>query len=98
MIAEQEVLYGTKSSPSKSQNVKKAPRTPTGGATNKRFFHGGSMLQSTKPDSKSTLSRSSSTKKTDKGPQNDEFNNLDDGTSSLSSGSFYELPSIFIQV
>lgn len=72
MIAEQEVLYGSKS-PSKAQSARKAPRTPNGSAANRRGTFGGSVL---KPDSKAT--QSSSTRKTDKV-------NLDDAISCFSS-------------
>ncbi|CAJ2666893.1 unnamed protein product [Trifolium pratense] len=74
LVAEQEVLYGSKS-PSKPQSARKAPRTPSGSAGSRRGAFGGSML---KPDSK--LTRSSSTRKTDRVHQIE-----DDGISCLSS-------------
>ncbi|AES75903.2 putative microtubule-associated protein, MAP65/Ase1/PRC1 [Medicago truncatula] len=79
MIAEQEVLYGSKS-PSKAQSARKAPRTPNGSAANRRGTFGGSVL---KPDSKAT--QSSSTRKTDKVNQIEQTNNLDDAISCFSS-------------
>lgn len=82
MIAEQEVLYGSRS-PSKAQSARKAPRTPNGSAANRRGTFGGSVL---KPDSKAT--QSSSTRKTDKVNQIEQTNNLDDAISCFSSGSF----------
>lgn len=82
MIAEQEVLYGSKS-PSKAQSTRKAPRTPNGSAASRRGTFGGSTL---KPDSKAT--QSSSTRKTDKVNQIAQINYLDDGISCFSSGSF----------
>ncbi|XP_004514978.1 65-kDa microtubule-associated protein 3 [Cicer arietinum] len=80
LIAEQEVLYGSKSSPSKPQSARKAPRTPNGSSASRRVTFGGSTL---KPDSKAT--QSSSTRKTDKLRQIDQTNYLDDGISCLSS-------------
>ncbi|XWS48355.1 hypothetical protein CRYUN_Cryun13aG0068900 [Craigia yunnanensis] len=49
--AEQEVLYGSKPSPSKHQSVKKGPRYSTGGASNRRVSLGGDMLLTHKPES-----------------------------------------------
>lgn len=83
LIAEQEI-YGSKSSPTKPQSARKAPRTPTGSAPGRRVAFGGSMLQSPKPDSKAT--QSSFTRKTDKVHQNEQ---IDDGISCLSSGSVF---------
>ncbi|CAK8532444.1 unnamed protein product [Lathyrus sativus] len=83
IIAEQEVLYGSKS-PSKVLSARKAPRTPNGSAASRRVTFGGSML---KPDSK--LTRSSSTKKTDRAHQIEQINDLDDGMSGLSSARRY---------
>ncbi|KAJ8771508.1 hypothetical protein K2173_026685 [Erythroxylum novogranatense] len=54
LIAEQEALYGSKPSPSKAQNVKKAPRFSTGGANNRSLSVGGTMLRTPKADSKAT--------------------------------------------
>jgi hypothetical protein len=87
LVAEQEVLYGSKS-PSKPQSARKAPRTPSGSAGSRRGTFGGSML---KPDSK--LTRSSSTRKTDRVHQIE-----DDGISCLSSGIFLytSLPFCFL--
>ncbi|XP_023911377.1 65-kDa microtubule-associated protein 3 isoform X2 [Quercus suber] len=48
LIVEQEALFGSKPSPSKSG--KKASRTPTGVADNRKFSIGGSMLQNPKPE------------------------------------------------
>ncbi|KAM7274086.1 hypothetical protein ACFE04_028750 [Oxalis oulophora] len=47
LIAEQEVLYGAKPSPSKAQSVKKAPRASTGGANNRRLSLGGPAAHAT---------------------------------------------------
>ncbi|KAL5796347.1 hypothetical protein ACOSQ2_001167 [Xanthoceras sorbifolium] len=47
-IAEQESLYGSKPSPPKS--VKKAARTSTGIASNRKLSLGGAMLQNLKPE------------------------------------------------
>ncbi|XP_054788068.1 65-kDa microtubule-associated protein 3 isoform X2 [Prosopis cineraria] len=81
MIAEQEARYGSKPSSSKPQTPRKAPRTSSGGATNKG--HGGSTLQTMKPDSKGIEARSK--RKTENARQIDEYNHFDDGNSSLSS-------------
>lgn len=78
IIAEQEVLYGSKS-PSKALSARKAPRTPNGSAPSRRVTFGGSML---KPDSK--LTRSSSIRKTDRVHQMEQINDLDDGMSCTS--------------
>ncbi|KAI4351873.1 hypothetical protein L6164_006179 [Bauhinia variegata] len=83
LIAEQELLYGSKPSPSKPQSVKKPPRASTGGATNRRVSLGGATVQTPKPDTKAPQPRS--TKKNDKIHQIDQQNHLDDGISSLSS-------------
>ncbi|KAK7314898.1 hypothetical protein VNO77_33428 [Canavalia gladiata] len=72
MIAEQEVLYGSKGSPSKALIAKKMLRMSSGNAATRRVSHGGSMLQTPR--------------KTDKAHQNEPLNNLDDGVSYLSSG------------
>ncbi|XP_050249882.1 65-kDa microtubule-associated protein 3 [Quercus robur] len=48
LIVEQEALFGSKPSPSKSG--KKASRTPTGVANNRKFSIGGAMLQNPKPE------------------------------------------------
>ena len=90
MIAEQEALYGSKPSPSKPQSVKKGPRMSTGGgAASRRVSLGGAMLQTPKPDSKSTHSRA--TRKIDKAHQIEHLNYLDDGIAGLSAGSFCKL-------
>ncbi|KAI4340837.1 hypothetical protein MLD38_025638 [Melastoma candidum] len=47
LMAEQEALYGSKPSPSKIQNAKKAPRTSTGIANNRKLSLGGTMLAQT---------------------------------------------------
>ncbi|KAF7813304.1 65-kDa microtubule-associated protein 3-like [Senna tora] len=83
LIAEQEVLYGSKPSPSKLPSFKKVPRVSTGGATNKKVSHGGAMAQTPKHDSKGTQSRT--TQKSDKAHQIDEFSHLDDDTLSSTS-------------
>lgn len=48
LIAEQEAVYGSKHSPSKSG--KKASKTSTGFASNKKLSLGGAMLQNLKPE------------------------------------------------
>jgi len=82
ITAEKEVLYGTKVSPSKTQNAKKTPRS--GSAACRRISLG---CQTPKSDSKPYQSQLSFTKRTEKAHQNDRLNNLDDDVSCLSSGS-----------
>ena len=86
MIAEQEVLYGSKPSPSKPQSVKKASRPSSASGATKRVSLGGAMVQT---PTKAT--QSCSTRKTDKVQQSEQLNYLDDGTSCLSSGSLFRL-------
>ncbi|XP_011093199.1 65-kDa microtubule-associated protein 3 [Sesamum indicum] len=56
LLAEQEAIYGSKPSPSKSGN--KNLRPSTGGVGNKRFSLGGAMLQNTLADKAALSSRS----------------------------------------
>ncbi|KAB2017508.1 hypothetical protein ES319_D08G167500v1 [Gossypium barbadense] len=48
LIAEQEALYGSKPSP--TMTAKKASRTPTTAASNRKLSFGGAMLQQVKPE------------------------------------------------
>jgi len=82
IIAEKEVLYGSKPSPLKAQSAKKTPRMSTGSSASRKISFG---CQTPKSDSKSN--QSFSTRKADKAHQNDRLNNLDDDVSCLSSGS-----------
>ncbi|KAI3898530.1 hypothetical protein MKX03_027487 [Papaver bracteatum] len=57
LIAEQEVLFGSKPSPSKPQSTKKIPSRPStggGGGHHRRLSLGGANLQTPKPTPKST--------------------------------------------
>ncbi|KAK6142893.1 hypothetical protein DH2020_023241 [Rehmannia glutinosa] len=56
LMTEQEAIYGSKPSPSKSSN--KSFRPSTGGAANKRFSLGGAVLQNTLSDKSSLPSHS----------------------------------------
>lgn len=85
LIAEQEILYGSKPSPSKPQSAKKAPRTPNGSSANRRNTFGVSMLQ-----------KSCSARKLDKVHQIEQINYLDDGISCLSSGGFLDYTPILL--
>ncbi|XP_004308160.1 PREDICTED: 65-kDa microtubule-associated protein 3 [Fragaria vesca subsp. vesca] len=83
LMAEQEALYGSKPSPSKTQSVKKGPRMSTGGASNRRL-----SMQAPKADSihstrvpATPLSRPSS-RKSDRGHQIEH----DDGLTALATG------------
>uniref|UniRef100_A0A2N9GG61 65-kDa microtubule-associated protein 3 n=1 Tax=Fagus sylvatica TaxID=28930 RepID=A0A2N9GG61_FAGSY len=80
LIAEQEALYGSKPSPSKTQSVKKAPRMSTGGASSRRLSVGGAMHQTPKPDTKRPF------RKSDRVQPNDHMNPQDDAFSVLSAG------------
>ena len=82
LIAEQEALYGSKPSPSKTQSVKKAPRMSTGGASSRRLSVGGAMHQTPKPDTKRPI------RKSDRVQPNDHMNPQDDAFSVLSAGRF----------
>ncbi|XP_018817914.1 65-kDa microtubule-associated protein 3-like [Juglans regia] len=90
LIAEQEALYGSKPSPSKTQGVKKAPRMSTGGASSKRLSLGGTMLHTPKPDplqSAKATPHSRPIRKNDRMHQNpDQLNPQYDGISVLSAG------------
>ncbi|KAG8639865.1 65-kDa microtubule-associated protein 3 isoform X2 [Manihot esculenta] len=90
LIAEQEALYGSKSSPLKAQSVKKAPKVSTGGASNKRLSLGGAIVHSPKPDliqSSKATPHSRPGKKVDQIHQYDPSNNRqDDSFSVLSVG------------
>ncbi|XP_012072590.1 65-kDa microtubule-associated protein 3 isoform X2 [Jatropha curcas] len=91
LIAEQEALYGSKPSPSKTQNVKKAPRVSTGGATTRRLSLGVAVLQTTKPDLTNSCKATPNTrpgKKVERVHQNDHSTHRqDDGLVALSAGS-----------
>ncbi|GKV33710.1 hypothetical protein SLEP1_g42177 [Rubroshorea leprosula] len=89
LIAEQEVLYGSKPSPSKPLSVKKAPRFSTGGVSNRRLSLGGAMHQPPKPDMLNTLRAATPqtrpSKKADRVYPSDTLNHLqDDGFAALS--------------
>ncbi|XP_038685225.1 65-kDa microtubule-associated protein 3-like isoform X1 [Tripterygium wilfordii] len=88
LIAEQEALYGSKPSPSKPQNVKKAPRVSTGGAGNRRISLGGANIQTPKPDLlHSTKATPRAAKKIDRTHQNELLNpRQEDGFAVLSAG------------
>lgn len=80
LIAEQEALYGSKPSPSKTG--KKAPRMSTGGASNRRLSLGGTMIQTPKPDYSAKATSRPGSRKSDRGHQNE--HQLDDGFTGLS--------------
>ncbi|KAF5480297.1 hypothetical protein F2P56_001059 [Juglans regia] len=89
LIAEQEVLYGSKPSPLKTQSVKKAPRMSTGGASNRRVSVGGTMIHTPKPDLLQSVKASPHSRpirKSDRVHLNDQLNPQDDGSSVLSAG------------
>lgn len=87
LIAEQEALYGSKPSPSKTQSVKKAPRMSTGGASSRRLSLGGAMHQTPKPDlpTKATP-HARPNRKSDRVHQNDQLIPHDDAFSVVSTG------------
>lgn len=89
LIAEQEVLYGSKPSPSKPMSVKKAPRHSIGGASNRRLSLGGAALQTPKHDMINSLRAATpqtrAIKKTDRVNPSDNLNQLhDDGSTPFS--------------
>ncbi|XP_042480216.1 65-kDa microtubule-associated protein 3-like [Macadamia integrifolia] len=88
LMAEQEVLFGSKPSPSKPQSVKKAPRTSTGGPSRKRLSLGGAMLQTPKPDSLNSTKADLLSRTVKKGLlQNDSLNHHEDeGFAALPTG------------
>lgn len=82
LIAEQEVLFGSKPSPSKQQSAKKVPRASTGGAaTNRRLSLGGAMLQTPRHD---PFHATKPTPRTSK--KSDRVLHMDDGFTGLSAG------------
>lgn len=86
LIAEQEALFGSKPSPSKSG--KKLSRISTIGAANRRFSHGGMMLQAPNPE-KAAL-HSCPTKKDGCVKQNNSLKHQQyNGSAVLSSGKFF---------
>ncbi|KAL4574866.1 hypothetical protein LXL04_021706 [Taraxacum kok-saghyz] len=89
LIAEQEVMFGSKPSPLK-QSGKKGPRMSCGGASNRRLSMGGAMHAPSKPDFHSVRATPNTRviKKT---------SNRDDGFAALSTGTFlkFYLPFFF---
>ncbi|XVF33489.1 hypothetical protein REPUB_Repub17cG0172900 [Reevesia pubescens] len=89
LIAEKDALYGSKPSPSISG--KKAPRTSTAGASNRKLSLGGAMLQQVKPDKLAT--RLHSNKKADYLNQNSLLNQqLSSGVATYSGRRSSEVP------
>ncbi|XP_043702226.1 65-kDa microtubule-associated protein 3-like [Telopea speciosissima] len=80
LIAEQEVLFGSKPSPSKPPlSGKKVPRTSTGGPGSKRLSLGGVMLQTPKPDPLNSTKATPQSRTVKKGLlQNDSHNHYQD--------------------
>ncbi|XP_050264843.1 65-kDa microtubule-associated protein 3 isoform X2 [Quercus robur] len=89
LIAEQEALYGSKPSPSKTHSVKKAPRMSTGGASSRRLSVGGAVHHTPKHDplhSTKATPHSRPTRKSDRVHPNELMYPQDDGISVLSAG------------
>lgn len=88
LIAEQEALYGSKPSPSKTQLVKKAPRMSTGGASSRRLSLGGATLHTPKPDPLHSMKATPNARphrKSDRVNQVDQLNHYkDNGQAALS--------------
>ncbi|KAF8044289.1 hypothetical protein BT93_A2316 [Corymbia citriodora subsp. variegata] len=87
LIAEQEALYGSKPSPSKTQLVKKAPRMSTGGASSRRLSLGGATLHTPKPDPLHSMKATPNARplrKSDRVNQVDLLNLKDNGQAALS--------------
>lgn len=94
LIAEQEALYGSKPSPSKTHSVKKAPRMSTGGASSRRLSVGGAVHHTPKHDplhSTKATPHSRPIRKSDRVRPNELMYPQDDGISVLSAGRFYTL-------
>ncbi|KAJ4959013.1 hypothetical protein NE237_026124 [Protea cynaroides] len=78
LIAEQEVLFGSKPSPSKPPTGKKVPRTSTGGPGSKRLSNG-AMLQTPKPDPLNSTKATPQSRTAKRSLlRNDSFNNHQD--------------------
>lgn len=90
LIAEQEVLFGSKPSPMKTQNAKKGSRLSCGGTSNRRLSLGGAMLQTPKTDQLHSFKGTPNTRQTKKNErphQNGQLNSRKDGgISALSAG------------
>ncbi|XP_073021385.1 65-kDa microtubule-associated protein 3 isoform X1 [Primulina eburnea] len=92
LLTEQEALYGSKPSPMKNQNVKKAPRLSCGGASNRRLSLGGHMLQTPKPDDMPHSAKATpNTRNAKRMNRTNQDRTRDDGFSTLSSGSFLDV-------
>ncbi|KAK1366641.1 65-kDa microtubule-associated protein 3 [Heracleum sosnowskyi] len=90
LIAEQEVLFGSKPSPMKTQNAKKGSRLSCGGTSNRRLSLGGAMLQTPKNDQHHSFKgtpNTRQTKKNERPQQNGQLNpRRDGGITALSAG------------
>ncbi|MQL85025.1 hypothetical protein Taro_017537 [Colocasia esculenta] len=67
LIAEQEALFGSKPSPSKTQSAKKVPRTSTGGPSSRRMSLGGAILTQPSKQDLHHAKATRSTRKADEG-------------------------------
>ncbi|XP_042496812.1 65-kDa microtubule-associated protein 3-like [Macadamia integrifolia] len=87
LIAEQEVLFGSRPSPSKPPSGKKVPRTSNGGPGSKRLSLGGVMLQTPKSDPLNSTKATPQSRTVKRGLlQNDSPNHqLDEGRRGLDS-------------
>lgn len=93
LIAEQEVLFGSKPSPMKTQNAKKGSRLSCGGTSNRRLSLGGAMIQTPKTDQLHSFKgtpNTRQTKKNERPQQNGHLNpRRDGGSTALSAGNFF---------
>ncbi|KAK4740688.1 hypothetical protein SAY87_024276 [Trapa incisa] len=89
LITEQEALYGSKPSPSKTQLVKKAPRMSTGGTSSRRLSLGGATLQTPKPNPAHSTKGNPHSRAVGKNNvfhQNNQLNRHDNSFAGLSAG------------
>ncbi|XP_073125534.1 65-kDa microtubule-associated protein 3-like isoform X2 [Henckelia pumila] len=85
LLTEQEALYGSKPSPIKNQNVKKAPRLSCGSASNRRLSLG------PKPDMPHSAKATPNIRNGKKMERTNQDRTRDDGFTTLSSGSFLDV-------
>lgn len=90
LIVEQEVLFGSKPSPKKTQNLKKGSRLSCGGASNQRLSHGGAVLQTPKTNQLYSIKgtpNSRQTKMNERVQHGGQFNSWrDSGVAAFSAG------------
>ncbi|KAL8126257.1 65-kDa microtubule-associated protein 3-like [Apium graveolens] len=90
LIVEQEVLFGSRPSPKRTQSLKKASRLSCGGTSNQRLSHGGAVLQTPKTNQLHSIKgtpNSRQTKMNEQVQQCGQFNpRRDSGVAAFSAG------------